>query len=159
MAAKLTQAQVLAKLGITKSEMSKLAGSGKLQQYLNQEAALRGLPAPFAPSAISAVTQDLIPLAVIGAAGAAGGAAGDAAAGGAAGDAAAGGAAGTGLTSGLSTLAKDATAGAVLSTLLSGGYMKYAAIWGGLFILGLVLIVKGLGVSTPSPTKIVPVPA
>lgn len=35
---------------------------------------------------------------------------------------------------------------------------KYAAIWAGLFVLGLVLIVKGLGVSTPSPSKIVPVP-
>ena len=60
---------------------------------------------------------------------------------------------------GLKALAKDATAGALFSTLLGGGYFKYAAIWVGLFVLALVLLVKGLGVSTPSATKIIPVPA
>lgn len=37
-------------------------------------------------------------------------------------------------------------------------YAKYWGIWVGLFALGLVLIIKGLGISTPTPTKIVPVP-
>lgn len=150
MATKLTQAQVLAKLGITQAEIPKLAGDGKLQQYLNQEAALKGLPDPFAPSAVSALEQDLLPLAVLGGASALPEAGADATAAGA-------GASAT-TASGLSTLAKDVGTGAVLSTLLSGGYFKYAAIWGGLFILGLILIVKGLGVSAPNPTKIVPVP-
>lgn len=66
---------------------------------------------------------------------------------GAAGAAAGGAASGAGQTL-VKTLAKDATAGAVLSTLIGGGGLKYSAIWAGLMLLGIALILIGVGKST-----------
>lgn len=90
---KMSQTEILKKLGIptTSQEMADIEGNGKLQQYINQLAALKGLPEPFNPSTASAIIQDLIPLAALAEPAATGA---DAAEGAAGGDAAAGGAAG-----------------------------------------------------------------
>jgi hypothetical protein len=61
---------------------------------------------------------------------------------------------GAGAGTALGQLTKAATTGAVLSDLISGHYFKYAAIWTGLLVLGIGLILLGLsrnGVRTPVP--------
>jgi hypothetical protein len=71
-------------------------------------------------------------------------------------EAAAGGAgAGAASATSLSQIAKAATTGAVLSDLISGHYLKYAAIWTGLLVLGVGLILLGL---TRNGVKTTPIP-
>lgn len=67
MSAKLSQSEILRRLGYTPSRAltNQIDGNGKLQQFINQKAALQGLPEPFNPSFASALTQDLIPLAAL----------------------------------------------------------------------------------------------
>ena len=65
-AAKLSQAQILADLGVSSS--SPFLSDPLFQRALNQQAAAKGLPDPFSPSAVSALVQDLAPIAAIGAA-------------------------------------------------------------------------------------------
>jgi len=60
---KLTQAQILQRLGVPESEWRFLEGNSRGQQYLNQLAARKGLPGPFDPSVASAIVQDVLPLA------------------------------------------------------------------------------------------------
>jgi hypothetical protein len=80
-APKMAQSEVLHCLGYPtdKASILRLEGNGRLQQLLNQQAALQGLPQPFNPSFASSLIQDLIPLAAIVGVGAAAGAAGGAA--------------------------------------------------------------------------------
>ncbi len=67
MAAKMSQSEILAKLGIkvTPQFKNQISGNGRLQQFINQQAALKGLPEPFNPSLASTIIQDVLPLAVI----------------------------------------------------------------------------------------------
>lgn len=130
---KLTQTEILKQLRIptTKQELLDIEGNGRLQQSINTQATLHGLPEPFAPSAASAVIQDLIPVAAIGAAAAlpADAAAGEAAA---ATSATAGTGAGYGLKS-LSNLATLAKAGGIAALLVDPSFLwRMVKIVGGL---------------------------
>jgi len=96
-APRLTQTEILQKLGIptTQQSINRIRGNGRYQQYINTQAGLHGLPAPFAPSTADAIIQDLLPIAGL-AGGTALGSAADAGVGGAVAGDAASGAAGTG---------------------------------------------------------------
>lgn len=67
--AQLSQSQILKAIGfpVTPATAGQISGNGKLQQYLNQKAALKGLPEPFNPSLASTIIQDVLPLAATGA--------------------------------------------------------------------------------------------
>jgi hypothetical protein len=60
----MSQSAILRRLGYTPSRQltAQIDGNGKLQQYMNQQAALKGLPEPFNPSFASALFQDILPL-------------------------------------------------------------------------------------------------
>lgn len=89
----------------SRSFKNQIAGNGRLQQYYNTRAGLKGLPAPFDPSLASAIIQDILPLAGI----AAGGAVAD-----------------TSVTAGGAASAAKATASA------APGGVKGAALYGGI---------------------------
>jgi hypothetical protein len=62
--AKLSQSEILRRLGIptTPTMMNRINGNGRLQQNINQQATLHGLPEPFSPSTAQAIIQDLLPI-------------------------------------------------------------------------------------------------
>lgn len=68
----MTQSQILARLGLSNIPWYELQ-NGRVQQAINMDAARHHLPQPFAPSAASALIQDLIPIGGIAAIGAAAG--------------------------------------------------------------------------------------
>ena len=147
---KLSQTQILQKLGITVTPQLKLelSGNGRLQQYLNQRAALKGLPEPFNPSFAEALIQDLLPLAAqfgpaIGGAGGAAGGAGAAAEGGTAEGAAAGGAAGGAASAAKTVLSNVPKA---LTALSVGALFSNIGLWKGvgMVIAGGILILIGI---------------
>lgn len=122
-ARQLSQSTILHRLGIptTQAELNRISGSGKLQQYINQQATLHGLPQPFNPSLASAIVQDLLPFAVL--AGAATLPA-DTAGGGA--EATAGGAAASGGIA--SSAGKGAVSGAASDIVKAAGVASFAAL-------------------------------
>lgn len=115
----LSQSTILKRLGIptTQAELNNISGNGKLQQYINQQAALHGLPEPFSPSAGSALIQDLLPIAgIVGAGVAAGASSGE--------TAAAGGATGAVVAA----VAKGAASGAASDIVKAAGVASFAAL-------------------------------
>lgn len=88
-AGQVSQSQILMQLGVSNPNSqafkNQINGNGRLQQFYNTKAGLKGLPAPFDPSLAQALIQDILPLAAIAstpaAIAAAGGTAADAAAG------------------------------------------------------------------------------
>lgn len=181
---KLSQTQILNELHIptTTLELNEIRGNGKLQQSINQQATLHGLPAPFDPSTGSAIVQDLLPLAALAAVAGGGAAAGAAGAGGAA--AALDGAeeAGDGASSAAGTAAKDAekeaengskslpggsgSLGDLLKLAEAGGIaalltdpkflLRMVEIIGGaaLIILGLRQLANAAGAGIPGPSAV-----
>lgn len=68
-AGQLSQSQILMQLGVANPTSAafkqQIDGNGRLQQYYNTKATLKGLPHPFDPSTASALIQDILPVAVL----------------------------------------------------------------------------------------------
>ena len=153
---KLTQTQILEKLGWTPAQIKTKTAQGwdaLTMRTANTEATLKGLPQPFTTSPTSAVVQDLLPIAGIIGVGGAGAAADATAASGAATEGVAGGSAATTAATTAATKTASSTASSLLGkTAITAGVAALIAAYGvrllevlgggALVIMGLVILAR-----------------